>query len=63
MLLDQTTIILCYEKIQKKATNGGCTVVIFVTFDADALCALKIFTVKIEYKIYGEFKLLKYLYF
>lgn len=45
MLIDQTLIVQCYEKIQKKATSGGVTVVIFVAFDADSLCALKIFTV------------------
>ncbi|EAR84925.3 CDC45-like protein (macronuclear) [Tetrahymena thermophila SB210] len=44
MLIDQTSIIHCYEKIQKKAINGCVTVFIFVAFDADSLCSLKILT-------------------
>lgn len=45
MLFRVDDIQILFNKIQKKALKGGVTVVIFVSYEIDSLCAAHILTV------------------
>ena len=48
MLIPLNDIKICYQKIIKKSLNGGTTVIIFVSYEVDSLCAAHILSVPLE---------------
>jgi hypothetical protein len=52
MIISLNNIKECFQKILKRAQFGKATVLIFVAFDTDALCSLKILMVNLSDTIY-----------